>query len=272
MLNEALANEDVLTNELHKRVSTFVEKTAGILLPDHKRSLIESRLRKRQRFCKLASLSEYISFALNDIGESQNLIDALTTNKTDFFREPKHYDILIEFLHQNSHIMRQPIKVWSAGCSSGEEPYTLSMLFNENLNTQFSILATDISDSMLSKAKEAIYPHHDVSPIDMNLRRKYLLLSKDKQRIKIAKNARIPVVFQKFNLVTDSFEEKKNFDFIFCRNVMIYFSQKQRSTLIEQFSRSLKIGGLFFIGHSETIQGATTRLQQIAPTVYQRVV
>mgnify|MGYP000093998872 FL=1 len=264
-------NYDNLTDKDHARVSLFMSKEAGIQLPQNKKNLIETRLRKRQRALKFKSLSDYISYALDASEDEQiHFIDALTTNKTEFFREASHYDYYVQYLEAAAQNV--PLKVWSAGCSSGEEPYTLAMLAAEHRPHNTSILATDISVSMLKRAKRGIYPHSTVTPIPLAMRKRYLLRRKTEatDEIKIAPDVRKFVTFDTFNLITSNYASLPKFDIIFCRNVMIYFNAEQREKIMFQFCSRLKAGGLLFIGHSETLNNEKPHLSTVAPTVYQR--
>ena len=274
--------QDSLTERDHKRVARYIEQTAGIQLPESKRSLIEGRLRKRQRTRGMSSLRDYLNFVFDSAeGEEERvfLLDAITTNKTDFYREPDHFKILRRHIEQNLAPHRKqgwsrPLRLWSAGCSSGEEPYTLAM---EMLEVQrqystfnFDILATDISVSCLTMAKNATYPHARIEPVSMELRRRYLLRSKDNSRdlVRIAPEVRRYVGFEEFNLLTDLYDFKHKFDVIFCRNVMIYFNNEDRGQICQRFSNALVEGGLLFIGHSESLMDRDTNFRQISPTVY----
>ena len=264
-------NYDSLSDKDHARVSLFMNKEAGIQLPTNKKNLIETRLRKRQRALQLKTLSEYIDYALVKSEQEQiHFIDALTTNKTEFFREASHYPFFVDYLANAKS--NDEVRVWSAGCSSGEEPYTLAILASENNRCRVSIMATDISVSMLQRAKRAIYPHSSVTPIPPALRNRYLLRRKTSSadEIKIAPEPRKLVSFKTFNLITGQYNALPQFDVIFCRNVMIYFDAEQRENITRQFCRRLKPGGLLFIGHSETLKNEKPMLSPIAPTIYQR--
>lgn len=262
---------DSLNDSDHARVSLFMNKEAGIQLPTNKRNLIETRLRKRQRALQFKTLSEYIDYALVESEQEQvHFIDALTTNKTEFFRESSHYPFFQEYLANVSS--NETVKVWSAGCSSGEEPYTLAMLASESRHPKVSIMATDISVSMLKRAQRAIYPHTAATPIPSAMRQRYLLRRKtsSSDEIKIASTPRQLVSFKTFNLITGQYSSLPQFDIIFCRNVMIYFDADQRENITRQFCRRLKLGGLLFIGHSETLKNEKPTLHAIAPTVYRK--
>lgn len=275
---------DPLSERDHRRVAHYIEQVAGIQLPASKRSLIEGRLRKRQRKLGCATLHDYIDLALesdNGVDERIHLIDAITTNKTDFYREPDHFRFLrthiIERLApRRDRGWREPLRIWSAGCSSGEEPYTLAMemleLRRDYPGFRFEILATDISASSLDSARRAIYPHSRVEDIPLDLRRRYLLRSRDRMadRVRIAPEVRETVRFDTFNLLTDAYSFASPFDVIFCRNVMIYFNLADRTEIVRRFAGSLVSAGLLFIGHSETLNERGATFEQLVPTVYQR--
>lgn len=279
------AYQDHLSERDHKRVARFIEHIAGIQLPAAKRSLIEGRLRKRQRALGHKSLHSYIDYALDSEAgkvERIQLLDAITTNKTDFYREPDHFQVLrqhvlSELARERDRGWKQPLRVWSAGCSSGEEPYTLAIemleLRQQLPGLRFEILATDISVSSLDTAKRATYPHNRIEVMPMDLRRKYLMRSRKPEQnlVRMAPEVRKPVTFRSFNLLTDAYDFPARFDVIFCRNVMIYFNNDDKAQIVGRFSHKLVAGGLLFIGHSETLSCHGDLLQQVKPTVYRRV-
>jgi len=276
--------DDPLTDRDHQRVARYVAEVAGIQLPRGKRSLIEGRLRKRQRALKLASLKAYIDYALDgheQTDERIHLVDAITTNKTDFYREDGHFRTLRAEIEQTWAPRRaagwgRPLRLWSAGCSTGEEPYTLAMEMLELRRAypgfKFEILATDISLSCLDTGRRGIYPHRRIEPIPLDLRRRYLLRSRDRTRdlVKMAPEVRETVRFESFNLLTDAYEFRAPFDVVFCRNVMIYFDQNDRAEITRRFAHALSSDGLLFIGHSETLGERGHAFEQIVPTVYRK--
>ncbi len=282
MVNTLSVSVDPLSQRDHKRVAKFVEKTAGIQLPDSKRTLIEGRLRKRQRKTQFNSLRDYLDFVFDTpegVAEQVHLIDAITTNKTDFYREATHFEFLREHIIRVLSPMRQqgwkrPLKIWSAGCSSGEEPYTLAIemleLQRELPGFQFHIDATDISLSCLEKAQRAIYEHDKITPVPMALRKRYLMRGRDKSqgKVMIAPEVKQHVTFRIFNLLTDEYHFDAPYDVIFCRNVMIYFNNSDRHEISRCFAHSLNKDGLLFIGHSETMADKEVGFSQIIPTVY----
>lgn len=271
-----ITNSDPLTDKDHDRIAFFIDRVAGIQLPYHKRSLIESRLRRRQKEYGHVNLTDYIDFALqSNSSEQVYLIDALTTNKTYFFREKSHFDYLAKVVNEINP-QQDLLRIWSAGSSSGEEAYTLALVLSElqhqNKIKDFSILATDISISALATARNAVYSYERLEDIPKNYRRRYLLKSKDISRkvFRISPEIRKKVVFDTFNLVTDDYSCIGKQDIIFCRNVMIYFNSIQKNKIITAFHKQLTNNGLLFIGHSEGLIGKNTLLTQLIPTVYRK--
>ncbi|MFP4278534.1 MAG: CheR family methyltransferase [Halochromatium sp.] len=269
----------------HQRVAAFIERIAGIQLPEHKRSLIETRLRRRVKATGYPSIQSYLDFAFSPAGEATEqvlMLDALTTNKTDFFREPTHFDYLIHYV--NSRLLplkaagwASPLRVWCAASSTGEEPYTLAMVLCELerrlTGFRFELLATDIAPSVLATAKKAIYDRQRIASVPETLRKRYFLRSKDARNplVRIAPELRQRVVFDQFNLISGHYAEWPIFDVIFCRNVMIYFSAEDRNRVVKQLATRLNLGGLLFIGHSETLGVRSSLFKQQIPTVYRLV-
>jgi chemotaxis protein methyltransferase CheR len=252
-----------------RSLSEFVHVRCGITLPVSKKIMVEGRLRKRLRKLGMASFREYCDYLFtpgNIASESVHMIDLVTTNKTDFFREPRHFDCLMEKVLpelKETHGLggSARLNVWSAGCSSGEEPYTLAMVLSEFAEKvtgfRFSVLATDISTRVLEKAMQGTYEHDRVEPIPIPLRKKYLLRSKNRSSglVRICPELRSLVRFRRLNLMDDEFQLDEPMGVIFCRNVMIYFDQPTQKKLIEKFGRHLVPGGYLFMGHSESLHG-----------------
>ena len=276
---------DVLSEQDHRRVADYITHTAGILLPASKRYLVEGRLRKRQLHLGFNDLNTYLNFVFESKEgrtERLNLIDAITTNKTDFFREAAHFSFLQEKIitklaEQKEQGWQRPLRIWSAGCSSGEEPYTLAMVLSEAQRQfpglKFEITATDISLSILKTARKATYSHERIEPVPMALRQRYLLRSADRTKnlVRMAPEIRSLVQFKAFNLLQDKFSFAQPYDLIFCRNVMIYFSHDNRMALVRKFCQSLAMDGCLFLGHSETLTETFPALQQMIPTVYKKI-
>jgi chemotaxis protein methyltransferase CheR len=274
----------VLSKDDFKRLSEFVREISGIKLPPGKKTLVEGRLRKRLRSLQMESYEDYCNYLFSPAGiESEliHMIDVITTNKTDFFREPEHFDYLVKKvlpeLSGKGLGRRQRLNVWSAGCSSGEEPFTLAMVLSEfrerRSDFNFSILGTDICTKVLEKAARGIYPHERIEPVPMTLRKKYLLKSKDKSYslVKIAPELRSLVKFERLNFMDVDFRIREPIAVIFCRNVLIYFDRQTQEQLLSRFCRYLIPGGYLFTGHSETLQGMNLPLDNIAATVYRKI-
>jgi len=271
-----------MNDRIFERFSEFIKAELGIKMPSSKKTLLEARLQKRLRELCMSSHEEYCEYLFSPRGmdeELVNLVDVVTTNTTDFFREPKHFEILTEKilpeLYARSGAGRS-LKVWSAGCSSGEEPYTLSIVLSEfarlNSGFNFQIMATDISTQVLRMAVRAIYPESKIGPITPELRKRYLLRSKDHSRrlVRIGPEARSHVRFRRLNFM-EEFSFEGLLDIIFCRNVVIYFDRQTQEMLFSRFCRKLAVGGYLFIGHSESLSGMTLPLEPVAPTVYRRI-
>ncbi len=264
-----------------KRLSEFIRDKCGIKMPPVKRIMLEARLQKRLRGLGIASFKEYCDYLLSDgTGELVHMIDAVTTNKTDFFREPMHFKYLIEivlpeFIGRGSD---KKFIVWSAGCSTGEEPYTLAMVLSEfaaqSPGFSFSILATDISLKVLEKAKLGIYEQDRTAAVPLHYKQKYLMRSKDKSRglARIVPEMRSLVQFQRVNLVDEYPVLQEPADAIFCRNVIIYFERENQEKLLGRLCRSLRTGGHLFLGHSETVHGFELPLVRETSTIYRKAV
>ena len=274
----------VLNDRELKRVANFIGNEVGIQLPESKRTLVEGRLRKRLRILGFDNFRSYLDYTLeNEEGELEKLqlIDVITTNKTHFYRESDHFDYLtksalpeLEKIRQKE--ARRELNVWSAGCSTGEEAYTLSIELNEVDVNQgdflFNILATDISHSCLSHGSRGVYTERQVEGIPLELRKKYLLRSRDTkdQLVQMGSELRHKISFKSLNLMDNVFSLPNKMDVIFCRNVMIYFNNEVREALVEKFENQLIKGGYLFVGHSESLNGIKTSLKQVAPMVYRK--
>ncbi|MFW6237066.1 MAG: CheR family methyltransferase, partial [Desulfosudaceae bacterium] len=211
--------------------------------------------------------------------EVPHMIDVVTTNKTDFFREPSHFDLLYDEILPEwlaAYQGNRNFSVWSAGCSTGEEPYSLAMILDKfaanHPDFNFDILGTDISNQVLEKARQAIYPETKVEAVPHQLKKNCLLRSRDrvKKQVRIVPALRKKVTFRRLNLM-EQFSWPGTKDVIFCRNVIIYFERPVQEELFKKCCNCLKKGGYLFIGHSETLSGMRLPLQQRCPTVYERI-
>lgn len=281
---------DINLNEIYKaqlsehdfnRLSNFIYKEYGIKMPPSKKIMLQSRLQKRLRELNITSFKEYCDIVFSPEGADEiiHMIDVVSTNKTDFFREPNHFAfmqevILPEFVAEKNNRL---LKIWSAGCSSGEEPYTIAIVVSQFFETQigydFQILGTDISTRILQKAIDAIYSEDRIVGIPLEIKKKYFLKSKDpaKKLVRIIPQLRSKVTFQRLNLMSASYDVKDMFDIIFCRNVLIYFDRETQEKVISKLCTRLKTGGYFFLGHSESIMGMQLPLSSIKPTIFVKV-
>jgi len=285
-----------MSDRLFKRFSEFIYKECGIKLPPAKKTMLTVRLFKRLRSLGMNSFDQYYDYVCrpkNCSGERIRMIDAVSTNKTEFFREPAHFDFLgrqalpnlVSSMHNSC---REKLNVWSAGCSSGEEPYTLAMVLSEFFNERqnkaqanaksltrpldhFSILATDISTQVLETAKHAIYPKRMVEPIPPMMKRRYLMRGKGAQSgfYRVVPELRNRITFQRLNFNKD-FNLGELMDVIFCRNVIIYFDRQTQKKIFEKFYNQLVPEGYLFIGHSESLHGINDRFHLVANTTYRK--
>jgi len=261
------------------KLSRFIYTQYGIKMPPEKKIMLQSRLQKRLRALCIYSFKDYIDYVFggNNNDEVIHMMDVVSTNKTDFYREPAHFEFLRNTLLPKIVTTKKQIKIWSAGCSSGPEVYTLGIELSEFANNHqgfdFSILGTDISTQMLKKAISGVYPEEMVEVIPLDLKKKYLLKSKDKAKklVKVCDNIRKKVKFQRINFIEDQYPVNEQFDIIFCRNVLIYFDRETQEKVINKLCNHLKSDGIFFLGHSESITNIHVPLKQIKPTVYCKI-
>jgi chemotaxis protein methyltransferase CheR len=279
-------NYDVFKQNLSagefEQIKAFIEGHCGIKLPPTKKQMVEGRLRKRLRKYGYSTYDEYLDFVFNSEAGAEelvSLIDVITTNKTDFYREPGHFEFMrdrvLPYITKDND--RSMIKVWSAGCSTGEEPYTLAMellgYFEGLKGWKFELLATDISTEVLQKALTAIYPEEKVEKVPLAIKKKYFLRSKDRNdcKVRLKPFVRKSIRFERLNLMNEKFVQDKDFDIIFCRNVIIYFDRETQERILQKLVSHLKPGRFLFLGHSETIHGMDLNVETVAPTVYRKL-
>jgi chemotaxis protein methyltransferase CheR len=277
---------DHLSERDFKRIIDLIGAEVGIKLSSSKRMMVEGRLRRRVRILGLSSLEEYGAFLFQENGlmsERIHLIDAVTTNKTDFFREPEHFDLLerklVPALLQERRSERNPVlKIWSAASSTGAEAYTLAMvladLASRRGDFRFAILGTDISTAVLETAERAVYPADQIAPIPQEKQQRYLMFSKRaglRPDVRIVPELRRLVRFARLNLMDSSYLIDRNVDVIFLRNVLIYFEKSDQEKVIRRLHTHLRPGGYLILGHSESMIGNGIAMQQIAPAVLQKV-
>lgn len=274
-------NAPAMTDKELKEFSQLIYGELGIKITAAKKTMLQARLQRRLRTLNMSSYGQYLAYLRSLRGlevELPEMVDAVTTNTTSFFREPKHFEFLTQRLLPEWR-QRHPSKtfsVWNAGCSSGEEPYTTAMVlmdYHERVSPlDFSILATDISSDILRKAARGVYEEEKIASVPVEFRRKYLLRSKDRSRrlVRVIPELRGQVCFRRLNFM-DNFQFRERMDLIFCRNVMIYFDKKTQYELVAKFCDHLELGGHLFIGHAESLAGTGLPLRQLAPATYLRV-
>jgi chemotaxis protein methyltransferase CheR len=268
-----------------RRLARFIESELGIRMPDTKRIMLESRLQKRLRRLGIATFGDYVDFVFSGKGgdaELINMIDAVTTNKTDFFREAEHFEYLSDTIvpaaaaRDGSGITR-PLTIWSAGCSTGEEPYTIAMVLEERRlyepRFDYRIFASDLSTQVLDKAREAIYEEAKAEIVPLGFKKRYMLRSKEKGSalVRMKPEIRARVTFERVNFMDDAYPVTKALDVVFCRNVIIYFDRRVQESILRKLCAHIRPGGWLILGHSETLTGMEMPLRGVAPTVYARI-
>lgn len=274
-----------LNDEEFLLISKLIYNHFGINLTEKKKNLIVGRLQKEMFARGFKNYKEYYNYIIQDpTGEELlNLVDRISTNHSFFFREQSHYEFLIsralpEIMQNHREGDKGEVRIWSAGCASGEEPYTLAMVLdqylssndNDHLKTDLGILATDISTSSLEKAVEGIYPEERLEQIPAWYREKYFNRLTD-GFWEIKPSVKANVLFRRLNLMRPNYPFKKKFHIIFCRNVMIYFDRPTQQALVERFYRYTEPGGYLIIGHSESINWLPGFYQYMMPTVYKKI-
>ncbi|MCV4342543.1 CheR family methyltransferase [Pseudomonas capsici] len=243
---------------------------SGIQLAQNKRPLVAGRLMKRLRYYQLGSYTEYLQMLEQPMyrQERRLVVDLLTTNETYFFRENPHFEFLGRWLAKR----RGPIRLWSAACSSGEEPYTLAMVLSESATTQdWSIMASDLSLSMLQKAHEGIYDLSQAKYFPEGWMQRYCLKGIEDMsgRFRVKAALRDRITLQEVNIVQPLAEDVGMFDVIFLRNVLIYFDNEEKKRIVQRLVCQLRPGGLLFIGHAESIHGFDLPVRLVRPSVYE---
>jgi chemotaxis protein methyltransferase CheR len=271
----------VLDRDRFARFAGLITETLGIKMPAGKLTLLENRLRGRLRQLGMDSLDAYEQYLFHSPQATDELVhfcDVVTTNKTDFFREPQHFEYLRDTALPTLRSDRSgsEARIWCAGCSSGQEAYTLAMVASEYGQTRpgfrFSILATDVSTRALAQARRAVYPEALVEPVPMELRKKYLMRSKDRRQglIRMRPELRRAVSFERLNFMDQDYRRRQVFDAIFFRNVMIYFDRATQEAVVNRLVHSLVPGGYLFIGLSESLIGARVPMATVGPAILRK--
>lgn len=269
--------EFVLTDKQFYEIADLIGKHAGIVLSDAKKHLVYGRLVRRLRDLDLSGFDEYLEIVTDKGSEEfEHFVNALTTNLTSFFREPKHFDYLAsdlvpELIKKNAQ--KKELRVWSAGCSTGEEPYSIALALMDVLpaNWQLKILATDLDSQVVARAKAGVYDMERVSAVSQERLKKYFLTGRDERAglVKVKPALAEKIVFKSLNLL-EPWPFKQQFDIVFCRNVVIYFDKTTQAKLFDRFANQMVPDGHLFVGHSETLYKVSDRFKLLGNTIYRR--
>ncbi len=275
--------DDRLSKRNFEALSKFIYSYSGIKMPLNKITMLEGRLRRRLRVTGIPTFDDYCDYLFNQGGierEAIYLIDVVTTNKTDFFREPKHFDYMRDVALGD--ILRQfserRLRIWSSACSTGAEPYTLAMVMSDFLQSKapdrdYFILATDLSTDVLQKAQKGIYSSDMMAPVPPEMMRRYVMKATNahRQEMRVSPMLRQKVGFARMNLMDAKYPIGDPMHIIFCRNVLIYFDKQTQSQVLTRLCNNLAPGGYLFIGHSETVTGFDLPIRQVANTIFKRI-
>ena len=270
---------DRVSDAIFKRFAAFIQGYCGIQITPQKRTMVETRLHRRMRILGIANVDDYCAVLFDgDHAEVIPFINEITTNKTDFFREPVHFDFLVEkILPQIARSGRQEVKIWSAASSTGAEAYTCAMLledFRRRQQLNYSILASDISTDVLQAGTTGRYPLYMMDPIPEPMRRHYVMVPRELpcKEFRIVPALRQKVAFCRLNLMDQTYPMAADFDVIFCRNILIYFDHATQIQVLSRLSRHLRIGGYLITGHAETVRGVDLPLHAVSGgTIHQRI-
>lgn len=260
----------------------LIYREAGIHLSPIKKALLTGRLAKRMRELQMRRFQDYFAFITADRSgdEMVILLDAITTNETHFFREPRQFDYLEQVVYPEwqraaeTGQRQRRLRLWSAACSTGEEPYSLAMSLLSNFSPEqgwsVDILASDLSTKVLDRARAGVWPLKRADTIPRHLLKRYMLRGSGLQegKMKAGPEVRQPLDFQRINLNEDSYPVNGGLDAIFCRNVLIYFDTASRSRVINRLLDLLAPDGLLFLGHAESLTGLNDRVRALAPAIY----
>ena len=277
---ERFYQSQVLSDKEFEQLSTFIYSQYGIKMPPIKRVMLQGRLQKRLRQLNIPTFKDYCNYVFSQNGAEEviHMMDVVSTNKTDFFREPVHFEylretVLPEFINRGKRF----VKVWSAGSSSGEEAYTIAITLNEFSETKrqidFQIIGTDISTIVLNTAIEGIYKEARLEGIPLNIKHKYFLKSRDpdKKLVRVVPKLRAKVKFGRLNFMDTTYPINETFDVIFCRNTLIYFDRETQEKVISKLCNHLDPNGYFFLGHSESLTNMNVPLKSVKPTIYRKI-
>lgn len=273
-------HKETLSEKDFKRLSEFIYGNYGIKMPREKKTMLEGRLAKRLRINQMNSFSEYCDFVFSQQGMDQeiiHMINVVSTNKTDFFRESSHFEYLHDHVLPEFSAEGKSIRIWSSACSSGEESYTTAMVLSEynrvaQTPVPFSIFGTDISSDILNKAALGVYKEERIANIPHSYKHRYFMTNKDPQKklVRIVPELRRSCSFMRLNLMDTAYPVQEQFHVIFCRNVLIYFDRPTQEAVINKLCDYLLPGGYFFLGHSESAMGMNVPLESIKPSTFRR--
>ena len=277
-----MSDRSTIAPDLFRNFQQLIYSEAGIWLATHKHALLTGRLARRLRLLGLCHMREYYELVTQPDQQHERaiMIDCITTNETHFFREPRHFDYLEQRVFPKwqeeaaAGERVQRLRVWSAGCSTGEEPYSLAMLllkhFPQDQGWDLEVLGTDISTRVLEKARAALYPIEKAKEIPTEYLRAHMLKGRGDHKafMKVCPELHRIVRFARVNLHADSYPVLGAFDLVFCRNVLIYFDQESKIKVISGIVRLLSPSGLLFVGHSEHLGNIAPNLKTVAPTIH----
>jgi len=272
--------EPAMTHSVFDALRRLAYDEAGIAIRENKQTLVSARIAKRMRECGLTSEREYLAFLEGDKTgqEMVRFLDAISTNFTNFFREPDHFKLFEEEIRGWLDNGARKLRIWCAAAATGEEPYSLAMTLAETLGNapvEWKLLASDISVSALRTAASGVYPSSRLEQVPAALRSRYFNeqpgAAGGESTHRISTELRSRVLFKRVNLATPPFPMRGDLDAVFCRNVMIYFDNAVRQRLISEIERLLRPGGLLVVAHSETLNGIRTGLRVVRPSVYRKV-
>lgn len=277
---ESQSLEDHISKRNFEKLARFIYDYSGIKMPPSKMTMLEGRLRRRLRATGISSFDAYCDYLFEQGGletERTYLIDAVTTNKTDFFREPRHFDYMREVaLPTLAARGIKRLRTWSSACSTGAEPYTMAMVLQTFVEQEggmdYSILATDLSTDVLATAHRGIFNEELVTPVPPEMRRRWVMnpVNASRREVRISPALRAKIGFARLNLMDLSYGVGDPMDIIFCRNVLIYFDKATQIGVLKRLCDNLKSGGYLFIGHSETLTGVDIPVTQVANTVFRK--
>ncbi|UOO37348.1 protein-glutamate O-methyltransferase CheR [Oscillospiraceae bacterium CM] len=267
-----------ITEKEFKQITDYVKANFGIQLKEEKLALVTGRLQSLLVQKNFRTFSEYYAYVVGDTtGQAAiDLINKITTNHTFFMREVEHFNFFRDRVlpYLKNEISDRDLRVWSAGCSTGEEPYTLAMIIDEffgaeKKNWDTAILATDISLKALNEAKNGVYSNKELAPLPTHWRSNYFK-KVDAETSAVSDAIKNGVIFRPFNLMNETFSFRKKFHVIFCRNVMIYFNNETKAELVNKFYEMTEKGGYLFIGQAESLNKELTKYKFVMPAVYRK--